>query len=191
MYVSGELWGEIHNFAMHLDCSSLPFCPWMGIIERFRMKFVFRGRFELKLDQKSRLALPVSFRSPMSENDRSFVVTNSKYKNLACLDVYTYAQWLVLEEKMSKLPNWNTQVQAFQRFYMSAGQKVDMNSQGRVLIPKSLKDFAELGAEVVLVGMGEKFEIWDKKHWNKIHSELSMSFEDVLAEVSNFESGGE
>ena len=148
----------------------------------------FRGQFLAKIDAKSRVALPVGVRSSLPEN-KQLVVTNSIYRNRKCLDLYTLEAWLTLEEKIAKLPSLNANVQAFQRFYLSAGIIIEMDAQNRLLLPKNLKQFAGLDVELVLVGMGNKLEIWNQDSWDGLQAELSLSFEEIVAEVSSLEEG--
>lgn len=151
----------------------------------------FRGQFAAKIDVKSRLALPVAVRSVLSEEQQKIVITNSLFKNRRCLDVYSFESWQKLEEKIENLPNLNANVQAFQRFYVSAGQVVEMDAANRVLIPKNLRAFAGIETETILVGMGNKFEIWDLKTWQDLNEELAVNFEDILASVSKFDEEGQ
>lgn len=156
---------------------------------------VFRGRFDLKLDQKSRLALPSYLRSELMENEKSerhrrknetrIVLTNSKYNSQNCLDAFSYSAWLKLEKKMSNLPQLNASVQAFKRFYLSAAQVVELDSANRILIPKALKEYAHLKDQIVIIGMGEKFEIWSSDIWKGIQENLSENFEDIMAQVAD------
>lgn len=150
----------------------------------------FRGQFLAKIDAKSRLALPVAIRTSLPENKR-LVVTNSIYRNRKCLDLYTLEAWLALEEKIARLPSLNANVQAFQRFYLSAGIIIEMDAQNRLLLPKNLKSFAGLDLDLVLVGMGNKLEIWNKNSWDDLQTELSISFEEIVAGVSELEEGQE
>lgn len=156
------------------------------------MASVFRGRFETKLDPKGRLSLPSSIRQSLTQglsstNPTSLVITNSQYKGLRCLDVYSLVAWEALEKKIASLPALKTEVQAFQRLYLSSGQVVEPDSQGRILVPQSLRSYAKLDSEVELVGMGEKFEIWSSDSWNQLFNGLSQNFEDVLSAVSQLE----
>lgn len=141
----------------------------------------------VKIDVKSRMALPVGIRTSLPENHSRLVITNSMYKNRRCLDLYSFDSWLALEEKINKLPSLNANVQAFQRFYLSAGQMLDMDSQHRLLIPKNLRQFANLESELILVGMGNKVEIWDKTSWETLNAELSANFEEIQAAVADLE----
>lgn len=149
----------------------------------------FRGRFEIKADPKGRLSLPVAFRDSRDKENTRLVITNSRYQNNSCLHVYTISEWQDLEKKIGRLSPLNADVQAFQRFYIAGGQIVELDSQGRILIPQSLRKFAGLNSEVILVGLGEKFEIWSQETWDQIYGNLSQSFETTMASVAKLLDG--
>jgi MraZ protein len=152
----------------------------------------FRGRFELKLDPKGRLSLPSAYRrSPSSsDNPEQFIVTNSRFQAKSCLHVYSLTEWENLENKISQMSALNRDVQAFNRFYLAGGQATETDSQNRILIPQSLRQFADLDGPVVLVGMGSKFEIWSQTTWNQIYETLTETFEETLATVASLDGGG-
>ena len=151
----------------------------------------FRGRFECKLDPKGRLSLPAAYRTSSAKKTTGFVITNSLFRKKKCLDVYSIKEWEKLEEKIQKMPSLKADVQAFQRFYMASGQEVNADGQNRLLIPQGLRKYAELGEEVMLVGMGSKFEIWPLAVWNELFSGLAENFEEIMAAVADLESGEE
>lgn len=145
-----------------------------------------RGRFEIKLDAKGRMNLP----SALNDSEaQSYVVTNSQYQGTRCLDIYTKEEWEKLESRISQLSPLKKEVQAFQRFYIASGQPVDSGSQGRVLIPKSLRDYANLDDQIVIVGMGTKLEVWNLADWQKIFDNLASDFEDTLSVIANLDMG--
>ena len=92
-----------------------------------------------------------------------------------------------LERRISKLSSLKTDVQAFQRFYLSGGQVVDVDAQGRVSIPQSLRKFAGLESQIVLVGLGAKFEIWSQASWQSIYEQLTENFEETLNAVASLD----
>ena len=143
-----------------------------------------KGRFEIKMDAKGRVNLPTAIHS---QELTSFVVTNSQYEGCRCLDMYSEEEWKKLESRISQLSPLKKEVQAFRRFYIAGGQKVEANGQGRVLVPKGLREYAQLEDEIVIVGMGSKLEIWNLKDWNKIFNNLATDFEDTLAVIANMD----
>jgi MraZ protein len=161
---------------------------------RFRMTSIshshFRGRFEIKIDPKGRLSLPSAYR-PQAPQAPSLIITNSRYLGKSCLHVYTLAEWEKLERKINKLSSLKPEVQAFNRFYLSGGQLVEVDSQNRILVPQSLRKFAVLETQAVLVGLGSKFEIWAQDTWSQIYSNLTESFEATMDAVARLDSEGD
>ncbi len=145
----------------------------------------FRGRFEIKLDPKGRLSLPTGYRSVLSVGE--LMVTNSRYRGKSALDVYSIVEWEKLEHRIAGLSSLRPEVQAFNRFYLSGGQKLEVDAQNRILVPQSLRRYAGLESEVVLIGLGAKFEIWSSESWNTIHTQLTDSFEETMAAVAALE----
>ena len=104
------------------------------------------------------------------------------------LDQYTQdLRFLMMKDKFST--PLKKEVQAFQRFYIAGGQPVEAGSQGRVLIPKSLREYANLKDQIVIVGMGSKMEIWNMEDWQKIFNNLATDFEDTLNVIANLDMG--
>jgi MraZ protein len=151
----------------------------------------FRGRFEIKLDPKGRLTLPQAFRSVLTGASPEIVITNSRYRGHSVLDVYSLSEWLKLEKRIARLSSLKAEVQAFNRFYLSGGQAVEVDAQNRVLVPQGLRRFASLEGEAVLVGLGGKFEIWAQPSWSAVYEQLSDGFEATLNAVAEIESAGE
>lgn len=156
----------------------------------------FRGRFEIKLDSKGRLSLPLSYRqnlmssmgSQLPNHLLNLVVTNSRYRNHSCLDAYSIGEWERLERRIAKLPSLRPEVQAFNRFYLSGGQPIEVDAQNRILVPLSLRRYSNLETGAVLVGLGNKFEIWAQDTWNSVYENLTDSFEETVASVAALES---
>lgn len=148
---------------------------------------LFRGRFEVKVDQKGRLSLPAAIRQDFMETDAKLVMTNGQYLGHRCLDLYAFGNWVKLEERIGRLQPLKSEVQAFQRFYLAGGQMVEPDSQGRALLPATLRKYAGIEAQVVLVGMGEKIEIWAADIWQTIYEDLAEGFDKTLSSVSALE----
>ena len=145
----------------------------------------FRGRFQIKIDAKGRLSLPPAIRDALPSSE--IVVTNSRFRNQSCLHAYSLAEWENLERKINKMSSLKADVQAFQRFYLSGGQVLDVDAQGRSNIPQSLRKYAGLEGETVLVGLGNKFEIWSHANWQVIYDQLTDNFEDTLQAVAGLD----
>ncbi len=130
---------------------------------------MFMGEYSHTIDAKSRLIIPSRFRESLGD---VFVVT----KGLdGCLFVFDNAEWTAFEEKLQKLPSLtNPDVRKFIRFFMAGASEVEVDKQGRILIPASLKEFAALEKDVVLIGAGSRVEIWSKERY-----EGTVSYDDM------------
>lgn len=125
---------------------------------------MFRGVSILSLDSKGRLAIPARYRERLQACCESrLVVTVDRDR---CLLIYPEPTWIEIERKLDQLPSFNENARKLQRLYIGHAQEVDMDGQGRVLLPPALRSFASLDKRVALVGQGKKFELWDEETWN-------------------------
>ncbi len=126
---------------------------------------LFTGGNTVNLDAKGRLALPVRYRSDLlSRCDGQVVVT---VHNDHCLMMYPRPDWDEIERKLVRLPNQNRRTRTLQRMFLGHASELEMDKNGRVLLPPRLREFANLGKRVVLVGLVNKFEIWNEEAWEK------------------------
>jgi MraZ protein len=126
---------------------------------------VFRGQFEHTIDSKGRISIPSRFREILNKKyDDRLVVTVYDH----CLAGYPNDEWTALEQKIGGLPQMDNDVQAFYRFIYSSAIDCVIDKQGRLLIPQTLRDYANLQKYVVLVGGMKKIEIWDKERWDVV-----------------------
>jgi MraZ protein len=155
------------------------------------MTRLLRGRFDCKVDAKGRLSLPSALRGQLAgaKADASIrlVVTNSIFKGRKCLDVYSEEEWKKLEKRIAALPSLKAEVQAYQRFYLSAGQPVEADGHNRLLVPQGLRKYADLEEDLVVIGMGSKLEIWSASKWLDLQEELAAQFDDIQAAVAALE----
>jgi len=120
---------------------------------------VFRGRTDQTIDSKGRIILPVKFREILQKKyDSTLVVTNFD----TFLIAYPTEEWITMEDKIKKMPSGNRQVRAFKRFIISGATECSVDKQGRILIPPSLKTYAQLEHEIVTAGQIDHFEIWNR-----------------------------
>lgn len=136
---------------------------------------MFRGRFAHLIDSKGRLSIPSKFREILNERyDSRLVVTAYD----ACLVAYPFAEWQILEERVAGLPEFKKDTRAFLRFFYSSATDCAIDRLGRVLIPQTLREYASLEKEVVLIGAFKHVEIWSKALWDKSLKESSQ--EDIV-----------
>jgi MraZ protein len=127
---------------------------------------VFRGVAQLSLDSKGRLAVPSRFRDPLNERCGGQVVVTADSDR--CLLIYPLPEWEPIEQKLMSLSSFNPQIRELQRRVVGYAEDVVMDATGRVLVPPALRQFAQLGKSVVLVGQGNKFELWNKDSWEQL-----------------------
>jgi MraZ protein len=124
---------------------------------------LFRGVSVLNLDAKGRLAIPARYREQLQACCASRLVITVDADH--CLLIYPEPNWVEIERKLERLPSFNPTARKLQRLYIGHAQDVEMDAQGRVLLPPSLRDFASLDKRVAPVGQGNKFELWDEDAW--------------------------
>jgi len=124
---------------------------------------MFRGRYAHAIDAKGRVSIPSRFRDALDGlGQEAFMITNELDP---CLVVFPMAQWLEEEKRIQALPDFVPETLQYKRFYLSGAQECPMDRQGRVLIPPSLREHAQLYREALFVGLLEKFEIWSPEQW--------------------------
>ena len=143
---------------------------------------MFRGRFYHQVDTKGRLSIPSRFRETLTTNyDERLIVTNFD----ECLWAYPMAEWIELEKKVSALPQFMDEVKALQRVFISAAAECPIDKQGRVLIPPSLRQYAGLSRDVVIVGMTRRFELWAKEKWDGVFRDAQLKLEGMGAKLAD------
>ena len=146
---------------------------------------MFRGVTQLSLDAKGRLAIPARYRGGlMSCCEGRLIVTVDPSK---CLLVYPQPAWEPIEEKLNSLSSFDPRTRRLQRLLVGNASDVDMDGAGRILVSAPLRQFAGLTKEVVLVGQGKKFEIWNEEQWNlQIEDALAFKDGDIPPELDGF-----
>lgn len=125
---------------------------------------MFKGGSAVNLDAKGRLALPTRYRAELTERCEGRVVIT--VHDDRCLMLYPQPDWEEIERKLVRLPNQNRRTRTLQRMLLGHATELEIDRNGRVLIPPRLREFAQLDKRVVLAGLGNKFEIWDEETWN-------------------------
>ncbi len=120
---------------------------------------MFIGEFSYKVDSKKRLAVPSKFRD---ELEGRAVVTRGLD---GCLFLYKMDEWEDLARKISSLPLAQSDARSFARVMLAGAMEVELDSSGRILLPDYLKEYAGLDKEVVIAGVYNRMEIWDKDKW--------------------------
>ncbi len=125
---------------------------------------MFRGINAINIDGKGRLAVPTRYRDALGEQaGASLVVTIDTEET--CLLLYPAVQWQIIEDNLQRLPSFNAAARRIQRLLIGHATDVELDSHGRLLLPPLLRDYARLDKHVVMIGQGNKFEIWDEGLW--------------------------
>jgi MraZ protein len=126
---------------------------------------VFRGVTNLNLDAKGRMAMPSRYRDRLMETcEGRLVITVDRD---GCLLVYPQPEWERIEQALMSRPNMDRQVRRLQRLLVGHATECELDGQGRILLPTPLREYATLDKRAVLVGQGNKFELWDEDTWTK------------------------
>jgi MraZ protein len=125
---------------------------------------LFRGISSLNLDTKGRLAIPTRYREQLVDVCASELVITADMDH--CLLIYPKPTWLEIEKKLVEMPTFDAAARNMQRLYIGSAAELDMDGQGRILLPPALRKFAGLDKKVALVGQMNKFELWDEETWN-------------------------
>ena len=134
---------------------------------------MFNGEYNHTIDTKGRLIIPSKFREELGEQ---FMMTRGLD---GCLFLFPMDEWHNHEEKLKKLPMADKNARAFSRFFTAGATLCELDKQGRILLPASLREFAELEKDVVLVGVGSRIEIWNKEKYEDMGEDMDM--DDIAA----------
>jgi MraZ protein len=126
---------------------------------------MFRGRYEHTIDAKGRTSLPARYRDVLSSIGERRVILTSALD--PCLVAYTAPEWSAFEERLAKLPQFDSAVQKLKRIYVSGAIECEVDDSGRILVPPTLRDHAHLKKDVLWAGNGKYAELWDAQAWKK------------------------
>ena len=138
---------------------------------------MFRGHFEHAVDDKGRVAIPARFREALSGlQEERLVVTKYVQRGRRCLDVYPLATWKQLEVRLQAQRRFDTRLVSFRNYYVSGAHECQLDTQGRVLLPQHLRDYAAVKRDAVFTGDIDKFRIWDKDAWQQVFAADELAF---------------
>jgi MraZ protein len=153
---------------------------------------MFTGRHFHSMDNKGRVSIPSRYREILQERqDRQVVLTNfyqriqkDEPEQIRYIIAFPTPEWLKIATDLAKKPTFSSHMRNFQRFLVSGAEECPLDRQGRILIPPSLRDYAALSREVILVGALRGFEIWDRMayetHWQQLEESIDEGMLDEL-----------
>ncbi len=134
---------------------------------------MFIGEYNHAVDEKGRLAIPTKFRKEL----KGGAVVTRGLDN--CLFVYSMAEWKKLAEKLSALPFSQANARAFARLMLAGAMDVEIDKQGRVVLPEYLRRYAGIAKDAVVAGLYGRIEIWDKKSWDAYKAKTEKDSNDI------------
>lgn len=143
---------------------------------------MFRGHSERNLDPKGRLMLPPDFREEVLKHspEGKLMLTNFD----KCVVGYTMPEWLVIEQSFARVNMLDPKMRRLQRHIIAGAMEVELDKQGRILVPPYLRSYAGLDKDCILAGLITKFEIWDKARFEAMRAETEDNIDEDLAELA-------
>ena len=144
----------------------------------------FLGEYEATIDAKGRFLLPAGFKKQLPQEASAQFVINRGFEK--CLTLYPLQTWEPIFSQISQLNDFDPKVREFRRYFLNGATEVEMDSAGRLLLPKNLLGHASLEKDIVLVSAVNKIEIWDKTKYNEFFESFTPeTFSNLANEVMN------
>src|SRR5215468_5173846 len=141
---------------------------------------MFRGANKVTLDAKGRMVMPTRYRDRIQERSQGrLIVTVDRDQ---CLLLYPLPDWEEIERKLMRLPTLHPQARRLQRLMVGHATDLELDGHGRVLLPPELREFARLERHGMLIGQGNRFELWDETRWNEQRDQWLQS-EETLTDL--------
>jgi MraZ protein len=137
-----------------------------GKVSKERELKVFRGINSINMDGKWRIAIPMRYRQCLLDDTEGRLILTIDTEQ-RCLLVYPLPTWEQIEQEITKLPSFHPATRRIQRLLMGHATELTMDTHGRILLPQLLREYADLDKKVILLGQGNKFEIWSDEHWQQ------------------------
>ena len=142
--------------------------------------FMFSGEYNCKIDSKGRITLPSKLRDQLEGT--TFFITRGLER---CIDLFTEEVWNEKIKKLSKLSMTNPKQRAYLRIFLSAATELTFDSQGRISIPKALKEYANMKKEITVTGINDRIEIWDTETWGVYLGESVLNYVEIAASLED------
>ncbi|MBI4003493.1 MAG: division/cell wall cluster transcriptional repressor MraZ [Candidatus Omnitrophica bacterium] len=139
------------------------------------------GEYEHTIDRKGRLIVPAKFRQAFKEHE---VKTLFLTRGLdGCLFLFPEEEWRSVEARFKQIPFTKAEGRKFNRMFFSGASEITIDGLGRLLVPRTLKEFAQIKEDVVIVGVSTRIEIWSKEKWHAFYEASRQGFEEVAERV--------
>jgi MraZ protein len=139
---------------------------------------MFLGRFEHSVDIKGRVAVPARFRDRLSGE---LILTRG---NDRCLYLFTQESWEPLASKLNALPTGDADARNLRRAVFSAAEPVELDKQGRIIIPEHLREYSGITGDVAIIGLGSYIEIWDRQSWEHLDDNIEENVDVISSHLA-------
>ncbi|HEX4269228.1 MAG TPA: division/cell wall cluster transcriptional repressor MraZ [Steroidobacteraceae bacterium] len=147
---------------------------------------MFRGSTKVTLDEKGRMVMPTRYREQIIERAQGKLVATVDRDR--CLLIYPLPEWELIETKLMSLPTLHPQARRLQRLMVGHADDLELDGHGRILLPPELREFASLERHGMLIGQGNRFELWNESRWLERRDEMLKSEEAATDLPSEFDS---
>ena len=141
--------------------------------------FMFMGEYHHSIDDKGRLIIPAKFRAELGDK---FIITRG-IEN--CLFAYPIERWETIVHKLESLPFTKKDARNFTRFFLSGATVAEFDKQGRINITSPLINYASIKKDCVIIGTGDRLEIWSKDAWDNFFDSASINMSDIAENLFN------
>jgi len=138
---------------------------------------MFLGEYNHNLDEKGRLAIPVKFRQDLAKGG---VVTRGLDE---CLFLYPKGEWEIIAQKIARLPVSQKNTRAYSRLMLAGAMEVEIDKQGRIVLPEYLRKYGGLNKKLVIAGLYNRVEIWDSDKWEKYKEQTEKQSEEIAEKI--------
>ena len=139
---------------------------------------MFLGRFEHSVDTKGRVAVPARFRDKLQGE---LIITRG---NDRCLYLFTQESWEPLAAKLDALPTGDSDARNLRRAVFSAAEPVEIDKQGRIILPDHLRQYGGINGNVAIIGLGQYIEIWDQAAWTALDSNIEQNVDVISSHLA-------
>lgn len=155
-------------------------CKWWIVEQSGWRRAMFTGEFQHTLDEKGRVIIPAKLREGLGD---VIMITRGLDR---CLFIYPLEAWKKIEQKLKELPLTRSEARAFARYFFSGAAEVEIDKQGRILIPQNLREYAGIEKEVAIIGVSDRVEVWSEAAWREYTSAENLNFEAVAEKLADF-----
>ena len=142
---------------------------------------MFYGEYEHTIDRKGRVIVPAKFRQALKAHEATTLFLTRGLDG--CLFLFAEAEWRTMENRFRQIPVTKAEGRKFNRLFFSGATEVAVDGLGRLLVPRTLKEFAQIKQDVVIVGVSTRMEIWAKEKWQAFYESSRQSFEEIAERV--------